>query len=265
MKTALFTIAQDEIDLLPVWVEHHKACAPETQLYVLNHDSLGDAAYYLEGLKAEGVEVIPVHREMSFDYGWLARTAQDFSAFLLNSYDVVGFTEVDELLWSTPDTTLAAVLEDPAPFIRASGYCVVHHHPGEPDMDWSKPVLAQRKHWYPSRRYSKICFMRQRVYYGQGFHVAHNVPDALPPHYSLLCVHLHQADYKTTLLRHQRNAGRFWDPRYRMSDQGVHQRLDNPGDLERYLLCNLDSPTEYAQLEEIPALYQEKFHGCRTL
>jgi Glycosyl transferase family 2 len=262
MKTALFTIAQDELDLLPLWIEHHRNCAPDTQLYVLNHDSLGDGAYYLEELRAEGVEVVPVHRDMSFDYGWLARVVQDFSAFLLNSYDVVGFCEVDELLWS-PRGPLEALLAGPERFVRAAGYCVVHHHPEEPDMDWTRPILAQRHHWYPSKHYSKICFARHRVFYGVGFHAAHNVPDELPSNPDLLCVHLHQADFKTTLRRHQRNAGRFWDPRYRMSAQGVHQRLDNPGELERYLLCNLDSPTEYAQLEEIPALYKEKLLSCR--
>ncbi len=267
MSLALFTIAQDELDLLPLWLEHYRHYAPEAALYVLNHDSMGNADWYLRSLGWDGdVTVVPVHHAESFDYYWLARVVEDFAGFLLRSHDTVGFSEVDELIMPTLESgkTMQQVLDEtPEPFLKAQGRCVVHYHPEEPPMQWEKPILAQRTRWYPARRYSKIVFMRERVYYTHGFHSAYNVPDTLEPHPDLVCLHLHQADYQTALRRHQRNGGRFWSPVYRTSEFGVHQRLENPDGLQKYLLCNLDSPREYAELEDIPDLYKEKYQVCR--
>lgn len=268
MSLALFTVAQDEIDLLPLWVEHYRNYAPDAALYILDHDSMGDADWYLRGLASDNdVTVVPVQHVESFDYDWLARVVEDFASFLLRSHACVGFSEVDELLLPSFDagySTLHEMLAHvPDPFIRATGYCVVHHHPEEPAMNWDKPVLAQRLHWYLSQRYSKIAFMRERVYYTAGFHQAYNVPATLSPHHDLLCLHLHQADYQTALRRHQRNGGRFWSPRHRASACGAHQRLDNPDGLQKYLLCDLDNPLDYADLKSIPQLYKEKYTVCR--
>lgn len=266
MSLALFTIAQDELDLLPLWLAHYRHYAPEASLYVLNHDSMGDADYYLRTLD-DDITVVPVRHAESFDYHWLARVVEDFAGFLLHSHDAVGFSEVDELLMPALDgahATLHDLLANvPDRFIKAQGQCVVHHHPEEPAMQWDKPILAQRLHWYPSQRYSKIALMRDRVYYTHGFHSAYNVPDSMKPHPDLVCLHLHQADYQTALRRHQRNGGRFWSPVYRTSECGVHQRLENPDGLQKYLLCNLDTPREYAELENIPYLYKEKYTVCR--
>jgi hypothetical protein len=265
MNHACFTIAQDEIDLLPLWVEHYRTYAPNAELYVLDHDSVGDAAYYLEQLKRDGVHVVPVRHDESFDYVWLINVVQRFQEFLLQSYAAVAFSEVDELLLPVPGThqTLDALMTvSHDVFLRATGRCVVHHRPAEPDMDWRQPFLAQRQHWYTSTRYSKVAIARLPVFYSAGFHAAHNVPATLAPHPELLCLHLHQADYKTTLRRHQRNGGRVWSSRFRLSPEGIHQRLDNPADLERYLLCDLDNPTEFAQLVEIPQALRETYRVC---
>lgn len=257
---ALFTIAQDEIDLLPVWLRWHQNYAPAADIYILDHDSKGDAAEYLACL-LNSVRIIPVCHETSFDYEWLTRTVEDFMAFLLRSYRWVAFSEVDELLWPWTEKypTLDAVAAvESEPFVRAQGLCPVHHHSEEPDMDWSQPLLAQRRDWYSSQRYSKVCMARKPVHWHSGFHAAYNVPDSLPPSHLLNCLHLHQADYATTLRRHQRSAGRFWSPECRMSPLALHQRLDNPADLQRYLLCNLDKPEEYAALHPIPAAMKER-------
>lgn len=266
MSLALFTIAQDETDSLRLWLTHHRTYAPTADLYVLDHDSAGDAALVLQDAQADGVTVVPVKHDISFDYDWLARTAEDFAAFLLRSYGAAGFCEVDELLWPRPGNdcaTLEQVLHwRIGPFFRAEGWCVVHHHPEEPALQLNRPLLAQRRHWYCSRRYSKICLFRRPVYWKNGFHEAHNVPAALEPDPLLMCLHLHQADYALALRRHQRNAGRMWDARFRTSELGAHQRLENPGDLERYLLANLDSPREYAELQDIPAEYKESYRVC---
>lgn len=266
MNHAFFTIAQDEIDLLPVWVEHYRTYAPEAELFVLDHDSVGDASYYLEQIKRDGIHVVPVRHVESFDYDWLTRVVQRFQEFLLQSFGAVGFSEVDELLTPMPGEyqTLGELIANSPKtvFIKATGYCVVHNRHEEPDLRWDRPLLAQRRHWYKSAKYSKVAVARLPVFYAAGFHGAYNVPPHEPPHPDLVCLHLHQVDYKTALRRHQRNAGRVWSGRFRFSPEGVHQRLDNPADLERYLLCDLDNPTEYAQLVEIPQRIKDAYRVC---
>lgn len=260
MSLALFTVAQDETDSLRLWVATHRYYAPEAHFYVLDHGSVGDAAEVMQELAADGVTVVPVQHALSFDYDWLARVVEDFLAFLLRSHAVVGFSDVDEIL--VPDILKYKTLHDvvaasPAPFYRATGYSVAHHYPTEPDMDWTQPVLAQRQHWYPTNRYSKICMTKYRVFYNRGFHTAHNIPDTYEKNPDLFCVHLHQADFKTTLRRHQRNAGRIWDGRFRTSPEGLHQRLDSPPELEMYCLANLDDPKNFAKLLDIPEQYKQ--------
>lgn len=249
---AMFTITQDEIDLLPVWLRWHQKYAPDADFYILNHDSRGDAAEYLASLPSN-ITVLDVHYEVSFDYGWLAGTVNRFMEFLLQSYEIVAFSEVDELLfpWRRELPTLRAAFGNQDMFVRADGMCLVHHYPEEPDMDWSKPILSQRKHYYRSARYSKVCMAKLPVYWNPGFHTCDNVPEHLQASMDLMCLHLHQADYRTTLRRHQRNAGRLWSPEFRLSPLALHQRLDNPEELQRYLLCNLDRPEEYAKLYPI--------------
>lgn len=266
MSLALFTIVQDETDLLRLWLAHHRVYAPTAELYVLDHESAGDAALLLQEIQADGVTVVPVRHSESFDYDWLTRTVEDFAAFLLRSYAAVGFCETDELLLPRPTgsySTLEQFVEDAAtPFVRAEGWCVVHHHPEEPPLRLEQPLLMQRQHWYQSTRYSKVCLFRRPVYWKNGFHSAYNVPPTIAPNPELLCLHLHQADYTMALRRHQLNAGRSWDARFRMSDLGVHQRLDSPNELARYLLANLDNAREYAALQEIPASYKESYRVC---
>lgn len=260
---ACFTIAQDESIGLKMWIAHYKTYAPTATLYVLNHDSRGSYQYDMDDLVAKhGIIAIPVHHAFSSDYAWLTDTVERFMRFLLASHSAVCFSEIDELVFPVDGTIEDVVKKRDNVFFRASGYGVVHKHPDEPDLNWHAPLLRQRQQWYRTQRYSKICVARKPVFFKYGFHEATNVPESLPTLDDLLLLHLHQIDYKTTLRRHQSNAGRFWSPRFRLDSLSLHQRLDNPPDLERYLLCNIDNPTEYAALEPIPAEYKERYSAC---
>lgn len=260
---ACFTIAQDEDIGLRMWLAHYRTYAPTAALYILDHDSRGS---YREELRTAAADydavVVPVRHGYSFDYSWLTDVVNRFMQFLLSSHDAVCFSEVDELVFPTTGTLEELVNGSNAKFFRAAGYGVVHAHPAEPDLDWHAPILRQRKNWYSTAKYSKICIARLPVFFKYGFHETSNVPSVLPPHEKLLLLHLHQTDYKTTLRRHQNNAGRFWSPAFRLHELSVHQRLDNPSDLEKYLLSTLDNPVEYANLEPIPPEYQERYTAC---
>lgn len=264
MSIALCTIAQDETTALQLWVTHHTICAPTAHLYILDHESRGDSARLMRQLSNDdNVTVIPVRHADSFDYNWLTRTVEDFIVFLLRSFDVVGFCEVDELLHTPNYVNIDAFVADKkdVQFHRATSKCIVHHYPQEPDINWSKPWIAQRLRWYSSQRYSKVALMRRPVYFKNGFHGTYNVGDILPDP-ELWCLHTHQADFATTMARHRKNAGRIWCGDSRKSECGMHQRLDNPEKVSKYLLCDLDNPFEYAQTEDIPQSVKDSYKIC---
>jgi hypothetical protein len=262
VSLALFTIVQDETTQLELWLAHHRQCAPTAQLYVLDHDSQGDSQTVLRAAQQLGAVVIPVRHSKSFNYYWLARVVEDFAAFLLRSFNCVGFTEVDELLYPVKHATLEQYLAaTPGEFYRATARCVVHYYPQEPNIDWTRPWLAQRTRWYTSLRYSKWALMRRPVYYRAGFHDAYNIVPA-DPDSNLILLHTHQADFATTLARHRKNAGRLWDGDSRASECGQHQRLDNPERVTKYLLCDLDDPLQYAACEDIPADIKTAYTVC---
>jgi hypothetical protein len=263
VRLACFTIAQDEDLGLHLWLEHYRKYAPTADLYILDHESKGSYALTLQALAAEyGAVVVPVKNGTSFNYGWLVETVRRFQQFLLSSYRWVCFSEIDELVWFAPGTLEDCVTKSHSQFMRAAGMNVVHKRDEEPDINWTAPVLKQRKYWYQSTKYSKICLAARPVQFGYGFHTAHNVPSVLPPVSELFLLHLHQADFKTTLRRHQNNAGKFWAPEFRRHELSVHQRLDNPEGLERYMLCDMDNPTTYAKLVEIPDQYKDAYAAC---
>lgn len=260
---ACFTIAQDERVGLQMWLAHYNTYAPTATLYVLDHNSRGSYRDDLLSVAAKyGAVVVPVHHGHSFDYAWLTDVVTRFLTFLLASHSAVCFSEIDELLFSPTGSLENVLTQTQVPFFKAAGYGIVHTHPAEPDLDWHEPLLRQRQNWYRSPRYDKVCIARLPVFFKYGFHEATNVPQALAPYKDLTLLHLHQIDYKTTLQRHQNNAGRFWSPLFRLHPLSLHQRLDNPSDLEKYLLCQIDNPKEYAKLELIPADYKERYTAC---
>lgn len=261
---ACFTVAQDESIGLRMWLAHYAQYAPDAAIYILDHDSAGSFKTELQDLaSAYGAIVVPVHHRHSFNYEWLKNVVETFMAFLLQSFSFVCFSEIDELVMPVDGTNLNEFINaHDARVYRACGYNVVHAYPTEPDLDWHKPILRQRQSWYPSLLYSKVCLSSFPVFFNYGFHKAYNVPEGLPGHKSLLLCHMHQADFKTALRRHQKNAGKFWSPTFRLNEKALHQRLDNPSDLQKYLLCDLDNPTEYAKLEAIPAGLKDAYTAC---
>jgi len=262
MSLALFTIVQDETTALELWLAHAQLYAPTAQLYILDHDTRGDGIATLQRAQQLGAIIVPVRHARSFNYHWLARVVEDFAAFLLRSFLCVGFSEVDELLYPVQHQTLEAyIAAAPGEFYRAAARCVVHYYPQEANIDWQRPWLAQRTQWYSSARYSKWALMRRPIYYRAGFHDAYNVLP-LPPDESLLLLHTHQADFMTTLARHRKNAGRLWHGASRLNNCGQHQRLDNPEQVKKYLLCDLDNPREYAACTDIPADIKMAYKAC---
>jgi hypothetical protein len=264
---AIFTIVQNEPVWLPIWVDYYRTQIGASDLFVLNHDSTGEGADVLSELLAKfGINVIPVHRRVSFDHRWLAHTVQLFQRFLLNSYRAVLFIEVDEIVATTPDSKYdnleqyaagvigsKKLLGKPREYVRCTGYEVVHKPEEEPTLDWSKPLLQQRTWWYHSVLYSKTLLSMTPLEWKRGFHALSNRKARIKKmEDDLVLIHLHKIDFDFCLARHEESAKRNWSASDKEGGAGKHNRLYDAEELRTWFRSSIDDLSEEARLVPIP-------------
>jgi len=264
---AIFTIVQNEPVWLPVWVDYYRSQVDASDLFVLNHDSSGQGADVLTELSAKfGINVIPVHRRVSFDHHWLADTVRLFQHFLLNSYRTVLFIEVDEIVATTSHSKYSnleqyatavigskRLFHKPREYVRCTGYEVVHKPEEEPALDWSEPLLQQRAWWYHSVRYSKTLLSMTPLEWDIGFHDISN-PEARIEKMEddLVLIHLHKIDFDFCLAKHKESANRNWSASDKEDGSGQQNRLYDTEKLRTWFRSSIDNPSEDAQLVHIP-------------
>jgi hypothetical protein len=229
-STAVFTIAQDEPDFLPVWLGYYSQYFDPTDIFVLDHDSTSVAWTDAHPV----VNRVPVHRSHSFDHTWLRETVQRFFAFLLQSYRFVLFAEADEIVAADPRAHaggLAGYLRSLAPgdTPRCSGYNLMAGGP----VDWAETLLPQCRYWYPADMYSKHLLASTPLEWNNGFHLesarAEQVPDP-----TLLLLHLHRLDYDRCLQRHRATAARNWSQIDVDQGLGYQNRIAEPAEFEQW-------------------------------
>lgn len=240
---AAFTIVQNEPVMLPLWLNYYgRYFAPE-DLYVLDHDSSDNSTRSL----ADRCRVVPIHRDASFDHRWLRSTVEAFQAFLLQSYEAVLFAEADEFVVADPlhfaglDEYIEALDQ---PWARCSGFNVVHQSDEAP-LRFDQPLLAQRRHWHASLKYSKRLLTKVPLRWSEGFHDefvgAHEPPDQ-----RLLLVHLHRVDHDFCLARHRSSLARNWSQGDIDSGLGAQHRVVADDAFEQWFRngTDLDAPRE---------------------
>jgi hypothetical protein len=264
---AIFTIVQNEPVWLPIWVDYYRAQIGASHLFVLDHDSTGEGGDVLSELSAKfGINVIPVHRRVSFDHRWLAHTVKLFQHFLLSSYRVVLFAEVDEIVATTPGSKhrnleqysagvigSKKLLRKPREYVRCTGYEVVHKPEEEPTLDWSKPLLQQRTWWYHSVLYSKTLLSMTPLEWIKGFHALSNEKARIEKmEDDLVLIHLHKIDFDFCLAKHEESAKRNWSASDIEDRAGEHNRLRDADQLRTWFRSSIDDPSKEARLVPIP-------------
>ena len=73
-RCAVFTIVQNELVFLPLWLRHYWRHVAPADLYVLDHQSTDGSA--LEASRRCGARLVPVFRDHSFDHDWLCQTGR---------------------------------------------------------------------------------------------------------------------------------------------------------------------------------------------
>lgn len=142
-RVAVLTVARDEAVMLPRWVAHYGREFGVENLIVFDDNSSDGSTDDLP---------CTVHRIPGFRGGFEGhrlRLVSGVAKGLLETYDWVVFTDVDEFLLADPARhgglvdLLAARSE--APILASLAFNVVHHVESEEPLDPAAPVLGQRR------------------------------------------------------------------------------------------------------------------------
>jgi hypothetical protein len=247
---AILTIVRNEQVFLPIWLNYYSKFFKAEDIYVLDHQSTDGST------EGPGFVRIPVSQP-AFGVGWQRDVQQRYQHELIDHYDVVLCTDVDEIVAPDPRYgDLGDYLNRfDQEFVTCQGYEVLHSRDDEPPLDRAKPVLSQRSMWYPNPLYCKPLLARVPMLWHGGFHERVDGRKNPDPH--LYLIHLHRMDYDICLARHQER-GRF--PYAQMDlDQGwnYQNRITEPTAFSSWFYHDSCCSGVPIQPQSIPSYWRE--------
>ncbi len=193
---AVLTIVRNEGVFLPIWLRYYSQFFPAEDIYVLDHQSTDGST------DGPGFVRVPVSQP-AYGAGWQRDVVQRYQHELIDRYDIVLYSDVDEIVAPDPrHGHLGDYIEHfDQDFVTCRGYEVLHMKEDEPSFDHTKPVLAQRATWYANSSYSKSLLARVPMLWHGGFHERVDGRTISDSH--LYLIHLHRMDYDICLSRHR--------------------------------------------------------------
>ena len=194
----LFTIQSNEVKFLPIWLQHYAKILPQEDIHVIDHDSKYDMSPAKTNYPKVNWSNISYrgHETQNF-LMWYAGKVDEKQRELLSYYEVVMFVAADELVFCKEDF-IACLRKYPNPVLWPQGYEIIHLPKQEPPLDWSRPVMQQRKFWFRNELYySKPTLCRVGVTRTHGCHdISKSDAGGLHPH-----TIYNRADPQTALLQ----------------------------------------------------------------
>lgn len=226
-RRAIITMVHDEPVFLPIWLGYYgRFFAPE-DMYLLDNDSTDGSTDH------GGFVRIPAPRD-SVDATWTARTIGDLQHELLNRYEVVVVCDVDEIVAPVPEWgDLGEYLDHfGEEWVNALCYELLHFKDREPPLRLDRPILDQRRYWYPNDGYNKAVVTAAPMTWRPGMHGRDDHQVNLDP--DLRMIHLHRMDYGICLERHRSREHRPWAERDELERWAVHNRVTEERAFERW-------------------------------
>jgi hypothetical protein len=237
MNVAIVTMAYNERVNLPVWIRHYSKQCPGAALFVMDHGSDDGSTRDLKG-----VNLVPLPRS-PFDDQTRVEVVSDLQRALLRFYDVVIYTDCDEMLVADPriHSSLAAFLKVAgADVIAPIGLNVQHILGIEAPVDLTMPILGQRRHARYASGMCKPSIARVPLHWVPGFHWCDRIPDYRT---DLFQFHLRRMDLGTSLGRLSLTRKMAWSERALRNNWARRQRQSD----EERVREDFEGPTEYVK------------------
>lgn len=204
LSVAAFTMVRNEETFLPIWLRHYGDALGRAHLFVIDDNSSDGSTEGLGEVNLIRLEPAP------FDEEKRALTISLMLHELLAFYDVVIFSDVDELLIVDPLMKLGLrdyIARHAGAHTNAIGLNVVHNWFEEPPYTPTLGVLLQRGFASFDPAYCKQLIHREPAVWMPGFH-ATNRP--VSSGVGLYLFHLRALDHETSRRRVRRLSDRQW-------------------------------------------------------
>ncbi|WP_207461092.1 glycosyltransferase family 2 protein [Azospirillum sp. SYSU D00513] len=191
-RVCAFTISRNERHYLPKWESHYGGRLGFENIFVLDHRSDDGSTVNLR------CRSISLQREEYCEV-WKSQVVSEFQSRLLQDYEVVVYSDVDELLFPAPGgggDLKALLLSVEEEVVAVTGYDLLHYREREPALDLSRPVTSQRSFWRRNWYLDKPLITRSPVQWSVGSHHLEGRPEAPPRRDDILMLHLHWADHE---------------------------------------------------------------------
>ena len=242
-------MVQNEPVFLPIWLKYYSKYFSGDDIYVFNHRTTDGS---VEACKKQfSFNVIDLDYPFSFDHKWFQFVILNVQRKLLKFYESVVFTDIDEIILPTDPSYngLSDYIEKMGTnYVRCKGYDLIHLKDKEPSFEPEKPVLRQRKFWYPTHWYDKTLISRVPLSWKMGNHQVTKLKSNRDN--SLLLIHLHKLDFDMCWNKNLEKAKLNWKEEDIKKNQGFQNRINQMDEFKKYYY---HWPFQNLPIEEIPA------------
>jgi len=197
-KSAIFTIVKDEEYYLDKWLNYYSQFFNKKDIYILDHQTQDGSTDNLD------CNVIKIVNVLAFDHYWLVEQVQNFQQTLLEKYEVVIFTEVDEILYSLNQSFDSFVedfrLDNNLQHLCSIGYEIQQNTETEKFLNKEDKIIENRNFWFKYPSYDKTLITKIPLKYQPGFHFCNY--DKV--YGNLFLLHLHRVDLNLMIERRQK-------------------------------------------------------------
>lgn len=169
---AIITCVRNESHFLPIWLSYYSKYFENEDIFIIDNDSTDGSTSNLD------CNVIDFHTDYFTDAPLLAKRVNELHTELLEKYEFVLYTDIDEFIIPKDGRSLGEflleALDSERRFYTCTGYNIYHVIEEEPDLDLGRPILQQRKYMYKDIGYDKTLISRVQPNWGPGFHDANN-------------------------------------------------------------------------------------------
>ncbi|MGI9556647.1 MAG: glycosyltransferase family 2 protein [Solirubrobacterales bacterium] len=247
-------MVHNESVFLPIWLGYYSRFFAPQDIYVLDNDSTDGST------EERGFTRIRAEHDR-VDHAWMVRRVESLQRELLERYDLVLVSDVDELIAPNPSRgTLGDYLDSfSEDYVNCLGYELLHIRDAERPFAGDRPILSQRGYWFPNGAYDKPAIASQPISYREGFHSRTDGQFNWDP--DLRLVHLHRMDYAICIERHRVRSRRRWADDDLSWSLARHNRIVEEAEFERwfYSESGFENHGIGIELETVPASWGAVF------